>query len=245
MNKLIYLGLLFYFTTVVNTSSAQSYAWGLKGGLTAAFQTWDNYGRDALYKQHAILFIESADDDKGSVFGQIGYHVKGSANRPKGRTIYRDLNGNLVEYKPSVIEYAFYNLSLTTGFKKKYPLGANFAYYMLAIRGDYTLGTNFSQFDEINKSYFFYPTDQFVNKWNYGVTVGGGFEFPFSELVRGVLEFTVNPDFSIQYRQPPINNLINPYDPTSNYSVPERQIKNVTLEVTLGIRFMNKIVYVD
>ncbi|HNA40489.1 MAG TPA: hypothetical protein PLP81_00250 [Saprospiraceae bacterium] len=222
---------------------AQGYAFGLKGGLTAAFQTWDNYGRDALYKPHGILFIESADDDAGSLFAQIGYHIKGAANRPKGRTIYRDLQGNLIEYKPSVIEYQFHNLSLTAGFKKKYGFGSNFAYYLLGLRGDYTLKTNFDQYKEINKYYFFYPDDVYVKKWNYGVTVGGGFEFPFSELVRGIVEFTVNPDFSKQYRQPPITNIINGLGQV--YNVPERQISNVTIELTVGMRFMNKIEYID
>ena len=228
-----------------NNSYSQSYAFGVKGGVTAALQSWDNYGRDPLYNAHWVTFIESADDDKGSVFAQLGYHVKGSANRPKGRTIYRDLQGNLQEFNPTVIEYEFYNLSLTAGFKKKYPFGSNFAYYLLGIRGDYTVGTNFKDFEEVNKAFFFFPSDGFVNKWNYGVTAGGGFEFPFSELVRGVLEFTVNPDFSRQYRQPPLNNLINVYDPGQIYSIPERQIKNITLEITLGIRFMNKIEYID
>ncbi len=245
MNRITVSLLIFLFVLLTGNTNAQSYAFGLKGGVTAALQTWDNYGRDPLYNTHAVLFIESADDDKGSVFAQLGYHVKGAANRPKGRTIYRDLQGNLVEYKPSVVEYEFYNLSLTAGFKKKYPFGSNFAYYMLGIRGDYTLKTNFNQFEEINKAFFFFPTDTYVNKWNYGVTVGGGFEFPFSELVRGMIEFTVNPDFSRQYRQPPINNLINLYDPGQIYSIPERQINNITLEITLGIRFMNKIEYIE
>jgi hypothetical protein len=227
------------------SANAQSYAFGIKGGLTAGFQTWDNYGRDPLYNPHVILFIESADDDKGSVFGQLGYHTKGAANRPKGRTIYKDLQGNLVSYKPNVIEYEFNNLSLTAGFKKKYPFGANFGYYLLGIRGDYTINTNFKQFEEINKAFFFYPSDAFVNKWNYGVTVGGGFEFPFSELIRGIIEFTVNPDFSKQYRQPPFNNLINVYDPGQHYNLQERQISNVTIELTFGIRFMNKVEYID
>lgn len=78
-----------------NNSYSQSYAFGVKGGVTAALQSWDNYGRDPLYNAHWVTFIESADDDKGSVFAQLGYHVKGSANWPKGRTIYRDLQGNL------------------------------------------------------------------------------------------------------------------------------------------------------
>ncbi len=245
MIKKLHRILIYFLLLTPLISNAQSYAFGLKSGLTAGIQQWDNFGHDPLYKIPAILFIESADNDAGSVFAEFGYHVKGAANRPRQSTVYQDYQGNLVTYHPSVIEYKFYNLSLTLGFKKKYPSGPNFAYWLLGVRGDYTLKTNFNEFTEINKSFFFYPDDAFVNKWNYGMTIGGGYEFPFSEFMRGIIEFTVNPDLSNQYRQPPLNNLINVNDPGQTYNVPERRISNITLELTLGIRFLNKVEYID
>ena len=244
IKNLHYIFLYFLFFTPF-ISFSQSYAWGLKSGVTAGIQQWDNFGRDPLFKIPLTLFIESADNNSGSVFAEFGYHIKGAANRPRQSTIYQDYQGNLVTYKPSVIEYKFYNLSLTLGFKKKYPTGPNFAYWMLGVRGDYTLKTNFNEFAEINKSFFVYPDDRFVNKWNYGMTIGGGYEFPFSDLISGIIEFTVNPDLSKQYYQQPFNNVINFYDPGQTYNLPERKISNITLELTLGLRFLNKVEYID
>ena len=242
--KIILLRFICLFTLLIPFSvDAQSYAFGFKSGLTAAIQQWDNFGRDPLFKIPAIVFIESADNDKGSIFAQLGYHVKGASSRPRGFTSYIDQNGNYVEFNPPVIEYKFYNLSLVAGFKRKYPSGKNFAYWLLGVRGDYTLRTNFNEFEEFNKYRFYYPDNQFVRKWNYGMTIGGGYEFPFSEFVAGILEFTINPDLSKQYRQPAIGNLID--GSGTNYYISERQVSNITLELTLGIRFLNKVEYID
>jgi hypothetical protein len=224
---------------------AQSYAFGFKSGLTAGIQQWNIFGDDPLYKMPFIAFIETADNVKGSAYAELGYHVKGAANRPKGSVVYIDQNGNQVEYDPTTIEYKFYNLSLNLGFKRKYPSGSNFAYWLLGIRGDYTLGTNFKEFEEVNKYFFAYPDNKYVTKWNYGMTIGGGYEFPFSDFVSGIIEFTVNPDLSKQYRQPPFYNIPDPYVPGQTYNLAERQISNITLELTLGIRFLNKVEYID
>ena len=94
-----------------------------------------------------------------------------------------------------------------------------------------------------NNSLFF-PDEFFVRNWNYGVTLGGGFEFPFSDLVGGMLEFTVNPDFSYQYKQPQIPNVYDPYTGQTR-ALGERLIRNVTFEMTLGIRFMRIVEYID
>lgn len=234
--------LLLLFSCLAN---AQSYAFGLKSGLTAGIQQWDYFGDDPLYKIPLIAFIETADNNKGSAFAELGYHVKGAADRPKGSFFYIDQNGNQVKYDPVTIEYKFYNLSLTLGFKRKYPSRSNFAYWLLGIRGDYTLKTNFKEFEDINSYFFAYPDNLYVTKWNYGMTIGGGYEFPFSDLVSGILEFTINPDLSKQYRQPPLYNIPDPYTPGQTYNLKERQISNITLELTLGIRFLNKVEYID
>jgi hypothetical protein len=91
-----------------------------------------------------------------------------------------------------------------------------------------------------------YPINsyEFIRRINYGITVGGGFEFPFSEYVEGLLEFTVNPDFSMQYQQPAIPNVTDPFTGQQR-TLSERQIRNLTFEVTLGIRFLRKVEYLD
>ncbi len=229
---------------------AQSYAFGIKGGLTVGTQRWDqSFQRDPLYRYHAIGFIESApEDNQFALFAQLGYHVKGSAIRTFRRTLI--VNGNQVIFPAMTIPFEFRNVSLTLGGKKKYDLGTSAkAYYLLGVRADYTLGTKLRpDFIEEGDPYaIIYPFDQFVNKFNYGATIGGGLEFPFSEYIAGVLEFTVNPDFSYQYNQPEIPNVRdpNPNNIGNTITIRERQITNLTFEVTLGIRFLHKIIYLD
>ena len=218
----------------------KQYAWGIKGGLTMGFQQWNRGQRQALFAPHAILFIESAEEeDKFSVFAQAGVHVKGSSVRY--RNIY--LNGNLSNQQSD--RYEYYNASLTLGGKQKFDMNESTKYYYLfGIRGDYTIGTNLDDYADRNS--LFFPDNAFVRKWNYGVTVGGGFEFPFSEFISGLLEFTFNPDFSRQYRQDPIPNVIDPLNrnPGVTRTLQETYITNRTFEVTLGIRFLRRVEYV-
>lgn len=229
---------------------AQSYAFGVKGGLTVGFQKWDQaFQRDPLYRYHAIAFIESAEEENQfSLFAQAGYHVKGSAVRTFRQTVI--VNGNQFIIPGMTIPFEFRNVSLTLGGKKKFDLGIESKfYYLLGIRGDYTVSTKLRpDFVSENDPYaLLYPVEPFVNKFNYGITAGGGLEFPFSEYIAGILEFTFNPDFSRQYNQPPIENVINPNPNggSSTFTVRERQITNMTLEVTLGLRFLHKIIYID
>jgi len=222
---------------------AQSSAFGIKGGMTMSTQTWGGFQRDPLVKYHGIVFIESAEEtDQFSVFAQAGYHLKGSAIR--NRNFYNPVNGQFS--RPPAEQFIFRNISLTFGAKRKYPFGTSSSkvYYLFGLRGDYTLSTNLDEYVEINQYSGFFPFEGFVKKWNYGVTVGGGFEFPFGDLAGAILEFTVNPDFSLQYKQPAIQNIIDPYT-GNNRTLGERTIRNLSFEVTLGIRLMRIVEYID
>lgn len=229
------------------SAQAQSYAFGLKGGLTMGIQNWNGFEQDPLIKYHGIAFIESApEDNEFALFAQAGYHVKGSAIR--NRNFISRFTGNAFRAPPR--EFRFNNVSLTLGGKQKFDFSAsNKVYYLLGIRGDYTVSTNlgeYTAFNERNPGYAIYPFDEplFIQEFNYGVTVGGGIEFPFSEFISGLLEVSVNPDFSIQYRQPEIPNVLDPYTGNTR-TIPEREIRNITFEVTLGFRFLHKIEYID
>lgn len=243
MRTLLFLGML----CLTFSAQAQSYAFGIKGGATTGFQRWDNSfsSRDPLYRYHGIVFIETAEEDSPfALFAQAGYHIKGSAIRtfptkvttPTG---FRDVPG-------FTIPFEFHNLSLTLGAKQQVGYSPNL-YYMLGIRGDYTLSTNLDETATSNNSIYLgiLPFDDFVTKFNYGITLGGGIQFDFSEYVATFIELTVNPDFSKQYRQPAIPNVRNPNPNNSNslITIPERQISNTTIELTLGFRFLHKIVY--
>lgn len=219
----------------------KQFGWGVKGGLTAGFQQWNRGERQALMAYHGILFIESAPEDNAfAVFAQAGYHVKGSAVRYRAANI----NGSIFDARTDRYEYN--NLSITLGGKQKFSLSEDFQYYYLfGIRGDYTVSTNLDEYAEFNQAFnsLFYPDDGFVRKLNYGVTIGGGFEFPFSEMISGLVEFTFNPDFSKQYRQQALRNVVDPF--TGNpRTIPETEIINRTFEITLGFRFLRRVEYV-
>ena len=222
--------------------SGQSYAFGIKGGMTIGVQQWNSFEQDPLFKYHGIAFIESAPEDEAfAVFAQLGYHVKGSAIR--NRNFVNPRNNEI--FRLPTQEFQFHNISLTAGGKQKYDFGIKSkAYYLIGVRGDYTVDTNLEEYEDAFNISAIFPVEPFVNRFNFGVTVGGGLEFPFSELIGGILEVTVNPDFSRQYEQPQINNIINPFT-SQNRTIPERLIRNITFEVSLGLRFLNKVIYID
>ena len=53
MKKVLFIFLSFI---TVHSIQAQSFAWGLKGGMTVGTQKWDNRSRDPLIKYHGIAF---------------------------------------------------------------------------------------------------------------------------------------------------------------------------------------------
>ena len=59
-----------------------------------------------------------------------------------------------------------------------------------------------------------------------------------------MIEFTVNPDFSLQYEQPAIPNVIDPITGQTR-TLQERRIRNLTFEITVGARFLRKVEYID
>lgn len=241
MRSIFILFVLFSFSF---TSYSQSYAFGVKGGLTASFQKWNNFERDPLYAYHGIAFIESApEDNEFALFAQAGYHVKGSAIR--NQNFFNPINGQI--FRPPTRKFEFRNISLTLGGKQKYDWGVNNKfYYLFGFRGDYTVNTNFEEYAAINEALntLFYPIDNFLRRWNYGATVGGGAEFPVSDYISAIIEFTVNPDFSRQYFQPPVPNVLDPYTGQTR-TLRETEIRNVTFEISVGLRFLHEIEYID
>lgn len=233
-----------------NEGKTQSYAFGIKGGVTAGTQKWDNnFQREPLFRYHLAGFIEShSDQDRFSLFVQAGYHVKGSAIRTFAQVIQTPTGFRSIDRSNNPFE--FENISLVLGGKQKYDFRRSTkVYYSLGIRGDYTIGSSLRPegIDETNSYFFIYPFDEFVNKFNYGVMAGGGIQFDFTDLIGGFIEININPDFSYQYNQPEIRNVRNPnpLSSASSITIPQRQITNTTFELSLGIRFLHKIIYVD
>jgi hypothetical protein len=242
----------FFFLVLATTCFAQGYAFGIKGGPSAGFQRWDNsFQRDPLLRYHGIVFIESiSEDSRFALFAQGGLHVKGSAVRTP-RITALDQNNQLINIPSRSTNFQFRNFSVSVGAKQRLNLGLGNSklYYMFGIRGDYTISTQLGpkEFNQYDWYAIYYPQQEYVRKINYGAIFGGGIEVPFSDLIGMVFELTVNPDFSKQYFQPALNNIINPnpYGGSSLINIPQRQINNTTIELTLGFRFLHKIIYID
>ncbi len=245
-----YLLIVVSIIFLTSTAQSQGYYFGLKVGPTISIQKWGNsFSRSPLWRYHAIAFIESApEDNQFALFAQLGYHIKGSQIKSYATTVNTSNGPRNIPARST--PFLFKNLSLVVGGKQKFDVGGsdNKMYYLFGVRGDWTIDTQLRppQFEEYNPYNLVYPYDEFVNKFVFGMTAGGGFEFPFSEFVSGLIEFTVNPDFTYQYNQPFIPNVINPNpNNPNNTSIPERQIRTTTFEVTFGLRFLHKIEYID
>lgn len=207
---------------------------GPKAGLTIGTQNWDGLERRAMLNYHGAIFIESFDRDfKGSFFAQLGYLSRGS-----GLNVFR-IGGVTTSQA-----FIFRNLGLTLGAKKRLLTKTLYTpYYFLGLRGEYQLSNNLQQIqDRYNSPYF--PIPVYVNNFTYGFSFGGGIEFLGSDLVHPALELTISPDLSYQYQAPSIGNVINPFNGLTT-SVPERSIRNITIEVSLIIRFMRRVVFTN
>lgn len=240
--------LSFCFALALHGLFAQGSVFGVKGGLTLGVQKINGFQQDPLFKYHGIAFVESLDEESPfAIFAQLGYHLKGSAIRPRGswQTIVID---GITYSRPPAQQFVFRNLSLTLGGKRKHDFGERSKlYYLFGLRGDYTVSTNLEKYKPFTQSQFYagyYPEEGFVRKFNYGMTLGGGIEFAFSELVGGLIELTINPDFSPQYKQPSFDtNRTDPYGNPITYQ--ERITRNLTFEITTGFRFLRKVEYID
>jgi hypothetical protein len=229
--------------SLLTSLSAQSTVYTLLGGLSAGNQKWnDGNDQSMLMRYHGAIRAETytPDNDKSSVFAQFGYHVKGSRQRFRFFTPGGGVFNNGVNYE-------FRNLSLILAAKSKRDFGVkNKFYYYGGLRGDYTVNTNLNELAQGNPFFtIIYPSDGFVRHWMLGFSGGGGLELNIKELVGAMVEFSVHPDLTLQYQQPAIGNIIDPNNPGNVITVSQRQIRNFTFEVSVGLRLIRKVVYVD
>lgn len=228
--------LILFLIIRVQLLDAQSFVLGPKGGLTLGTQTWNGFDRNVLPTFHIDAYIESyREDSRSSFIAQLGYHKRGSAEN----VTFINTGGAFSNSRQS---FEFNNAVLMFGAKNRFnSFAQNKPYYIIGIRLEYTLSTNL-QLYEIYGGYF--PLEPFVNKFNYGAYAGIGYEIQFSEFVGGFIEASLSPDVSKQYEQPSLSNIISPITGRAR-NVPPQTIRNLTFEISIGLRLLRKIEFID
>jgi hypothetical protein len=226
MKKLLLV--LVFFAFLAEENFGQYYI-GVKGGLGLNMQKWNSYERDLLFTPCIDVFTESHDDALNKLYASLGFHTRGSTVRGFGFTSYNP--------------YKFNNLVIELGGKRMLSVDKKYnGYYMLALRGEYTISTNLE--DSSPTSIYNLVSDVYVNKFNYGVTVGGGFEMNLDESKVLFLEASVNPDLSKQYEQTESLTIENPNPTPSPFpqsqfiTIVPQEVRNVSLEIKVGIKFL-------
>ncbi len=233
MRLFILLSLFALFSMLC--SAQGGFYFGPKGGVSVGTQKWNFTDRGPLLAFHGDLLVESRDEEgRGSLFAQLGFHTRGSSTQ-----FINFISGNRTN-----IGFRFNNVVLQLGIKKRLDINRNpVIYYMAGIRGEYTISTNLSEFQNPN-ALNFYPLPDFVRNFMYGITVGGGFEYKKLDKVIPYLELAFMPDLSPQYDQflPLAAN-----DPISGnpISIAPKVVRNVSIEVTFGLKFLREVIYVD
>lgn len=224
------------FLSTTSGIKGQGSIFGPKGGLAFGLQTWNGYDREPLLAYHGALYVESnRESGLGALFAEVGYHTRGSSEN----VFFFTGGGSGFRSKQN---FKFNNLSAIFGAKKYFKPGSgSVPYFGFGLRLDYTLSTNLSQY-ETYAGYF--PLEFYVNKFNYGGSASAGYTFPFSELIGAFIEISVHPDFSKQYEQPGGIAIISPLTGQS-IRLREQSIRNISFEVSLGFRFVHKVIYLD
>lgn len=235
---------IFLFSHYHNAQEMSSgFLWGIKGGGTMATQKWGQWNTQPLFRYHGVAFIESAGSSKSSLYTSLGYHARGSAIR---NLFYTDpFTGQLS--RGSSRPFIFHNIALVAGAKSKREQSEDLGYYYaFGLRGELTVKTNLDRIDteKTQQNYLsaYVPIDNNVRRLNFGFDIAGGVEKKISEFTTGFLELTISPDFSRQYQQFPIQNVRDPWS-GATITIPGQSIRNLTLELSVGMRFLRKVIY--
>lgn len=129
---IIFIGIALF----AETTHAQTFWFGVKGGAGMNLQSWGNgtsasTNRDPLFSLNTDLFLETYDPDKkGALYGSLGFHTRGSSLR------FFSLN-NVFQGRQS---FKFHNIVLDLGAKKTLNIGGEFnPYFTLGVRFEYTV----------------------------------------------------------------------------------------------------------
>ncbi len=237
MLRFIFFFLLISFPFIGLHAQGGGMAFGLKGGLTLGNQNWNGSDREMLPAYHGALFMETLNDSISlSLYGQLGYHVKGSAIRfPR---FQNPITGT--EIPARTMRYPFTQVSLAAGVKNRHDLGVFNGYYFIGLRLDYLL--DYQVLNSNNNSSGF---DQYVNKFTYGVSVGGGFEYEFSNFPAALfMEVSFHPDLSKQVFLP-AGSVFYIDQSGQERAYPQSKVYNLPAEISIGVKFIRRVEWVD
>lgn len=245
MKKVFYIFLISFFVAQLLQAQEMSsgFQWGVKGGGTVANQRWGQWNTQPLFRYHGVAFVESLGSSKSSLYSSLGYHARGSAIRVLPYT--DPFTGQL--RRGFSRPFIFHNIALVAGAKSKREQNEDLSYYYaFGMRGEVTVKTNLQRIDTENPGQNFVsafePIDNNVRRLNFGFDIAGGVERKISEFTTGFLELTISPDFSRQYQQFPIQGIRDPWSGNLT-TIPGQSIRNLSLELSLGLKFLRKVIY--
>jgi len=168
MKKYIVLAFAMFCYTM--TSAQWGTAYTFKGGLTLGAQKWNSQERELKFGGHAAVMIESVDQESGTgLFAQAGFHQKGSRLVFQSTTYTNQANEQVTLPRRSYSQ-PFNNAAVVLGAKKYKQLSDYITTYIgIGVRGDYTVSYDLYY----GRDYM----DEYVRKFNYGLTSMGGLEF--------------------------------------------------------------------
>ncbi len=226
MKKYIVLAIAMLCYTM--TSAQWGTAYTFKGGLTLGAQKWNSQERELKPGGHAAFVIESVDQESGTgLFAQVGIHQKGSRLVFQART-GQDQSGNEIDLPRRSFSQPFNNASVILGAKKYKQLTDYITTYIgIGIRGDYTVSYDLYYGREF--------MDEYVRRFNYGLTSMGGLEFLVGDKGAFLVELSFHPDISKQIDLPvPVPY----YDIRTNQllQLPVQKVTNFPFEISVGYK---------
>jgi len=209
-----------------NNAEAQYSIWSFKAGPTLGFQRWNGIGStQPLLGYHGAVAVESYEPGKPvAFFAELGYHQRGSSQRVNGGQTQNGVN-----YDGFTIKNKFHNIAFCLGGRKSF--GPSYRYfYSLDLRAEYTLKHELSN--------YFEGFGDYVRKFNYGLDVGGGFNFPLG-FNMGFVSLQLQPDLSRQI----FSLRFAGQDYQGNAIIyPEQKVINYSFELSIGMRINGNLI---
>jgi len=200
--------------------------YGIKTGVGLNNQNWQRgVTTNLIFTPSFDIFAETYDPGSLSIlYAQFGFHQRGSSLGGFG---FRNLA--TYKYSNAVVEIGGKRKALR---KEKYT-----GYYLLGLRAEYTI---FDNLGSATTSLYNFVDPVFVNKFVYGATVGGGFDYQLDDYQTVFVEVSFSPDLSPQYNQTQTFQVPNPFPQNGNpfVTIPAQQVRNFSLEVKIGYKWL-------